>query len=210
MKHHLIEFWQTRKIITDRKLLKAFEQVDRAPFMHPHMKQDAYIDNAFPIGHGQTISQPTTVMLMTQALELKKGDKVLEVGAGSGYQAALIAKIVEPEKVITTEIIPELVEVARLNLEKAGIRNVEVIEHDGSKGYEKETPFDKIIVTAACPAIPKPLIEQLKEGGIIVAPVGSLCFGQKMIKAKKIKGRLKKTNLGMFVFVPLKGEHGYK
>lgn len=210
MKRSLVQFWKTHGIITDTKLLKAFEKIPREQFMRHQHKQHAYVDTPFPIGHDQTISQPTTVMMMTQALELKKGDKVLEVGAGSGYQAALIAEMVKPGKVITTELISELAVFAQSNLEKAKIQNAKVINWDGSKGYTKEAPYHKIMVTAACPKLPQPLIDQLKEGGIIIAPVGNSYFGQEMIKAKKINGKLQKENLGRFAFVPLKGEHGYK
>ena len=112
-------------------------------------------------------------------------------------------------KAVTTEIIPELVEFAKGNIKKCGIKNVEIIEWDGSKGYEKEAPYDKIMVTAACPRIPEPLIEQLKESGIILAPVGSF-FGQEMIKLVKEKERIITKNLGSFVFVPLKGKYGYQ
>ena len=210
MKDYLLNYWKSSGVIKDKELLKAFKTVPREKFIRESYLSEAYGDYPLPIGHGQTISQPTTVMMMTQALELKTGDKVLEVGAGSGYQAAIIAKVIGAKgKVITTEIISELVLFARENLEKADIKNVEVICWDGSKGYEKQAPYDKIIVTAACPKIPKPLIEQLKENGIIVAPVGSLFFGQNMIKAKKVKGELIQESLGQFVFVPLKGEHGY-
>ncbi len=210
MKEHLVDYWESSGTIKDKRLLDAFKAVPREMFIRESYLSEAYGDYPLPIGHGQTISQPTTVMMMTQALELKPGDKVLEVGAGSGYQAAIIAKMVgENGKVITTEIVSELVLFAQDNLKKAGIKNVEVVCLDGSKGYEKQAPYDKIIVTAACPKIPKPLIEQLKEGGIIVAPVGALFFGQNMVKARKVNGKLEKESLGQFVFVPLKGEHGY-
>ena len=209
MKQELIDNWQRRGYKFDKKLIEAFKAVPREKFVHDHQKEGAYIDIALPIGHSQTISQPFTVMTMTQALDLKPNDKVLEVGTGSGYQAAIIAKIIAPGKIFSTEIISELVIMAKNNLKKANIKNVKVINYDGSKGYPPEAPYDKIIVTAACPEIPKALIEQLKEGGILVAPVGSILFGQKMIKAKKVNGKLHKENLGMFVFVPLKGEFGY-
>ena len=206
IKEQLANYWESSGIINDKQLIKAFMGVSREVFAR---SRDAYGDYPLPIGHGQTISQPTTVMIMTQALELKQGDNVLEVGAGSGYQAAIIAKMVGSGSVVCTEIISELVLFAKENLKKAGINNVKVIGWDGSKGYKKGAPYDKIIVSAACPKIPEPLVEQLKEGGILVAPVGSLIFGQKMIKAKKVKGKLEEHNLGSFVFVPLKGEYGF-
>ncbi len=209
-KEELVRYWRRKRIIRDEKILKAFQDVPRELFVMEEFKDEAYGDYPLPIGMGQTISQPTTVMIMTQALELERGHKVLEVGAGSGWQAAIIGKIVGKEgKVITTEIIPELAEFARKNIEKAHIENVKVINCDGSEGYKKEAPYDRCIITAACPRIPKPIIEQTKEGGIIIAPVGSLLFGQKMVKLRKTKDRITKEILGDFVFVPLRGKYGY-
>lgn len=209
MKNELVEYWESNKIITDKRLIEAFKAVPREKFIRDDYLEEAYGDYPLPIGEGQTISQPTTVMIMTQALELKSGQKVLEVGAGSGYQAAIISKMVGKKgKVITTEIITKLAEFARKNIKKCNIKNVKIIEHDGSQGYKKEAPYDRCIVTAACPIIPKPLIEQLKENGIIIAPVGPL-FGQSMIKGIKKEGKLETFNLGSFVFVPLKGKYGY-
>ena len=209
-KQLLIDYWRRSGTIKDEKLLEAFREVPRELFIKDGFEEEAYGDYPLPIGMGQTISQPTTVMIMTQALELKEGQKVLEVGAGSGWQAAIIGKIVgEKGKVITTEIIAELAEFARKNINKAKIKNVKVINYDGSQGYKKEAPYDRCIITAACPQIPPPIIEQLKEGGIVVAPVGSLAFGQSMIKLRKKSKELIKENLGSFVFVPLKGKYGY-
>lgn len=209
-KQRLIDYWKRTGTITDEKLLKTFNEVPRELFIRTGFKEEAYGDYALPIGEGQTISQPTTVMLMTQALELEQGHKVLEVGAGSGWQAAIIAKMVGNKgKVITTEIIPELAEFAKNNIEKAKIKNVKVIHYDGSQGYKKEAPYDRIIITAACPRIPQPLINQLKSNGIIVAPVGSLVFGQNMIKLRKTKSGIEQESLGSFAFVPLKGKYGY-
>ena len=210
MKQKLIDYWKRSGTIKDEKLLNAFKEVPRELFIKDDFEEEAYGDYPLPIGSGQTISQPTTVMLMTQALELKQGQKVLEVGAGSGWQAAIIGKIIGNKgKVITTEIIPELAEFAKNNIKKAKIKNVEVINYDGSQGYKKEAPYDRCIITAACPKIPPPLINQLKTGGILVAPVGSLVFGQDMVKLRKIKAGIEKESLGSFVFVPLKGKYGY-
>ena len=204
---NLIKYWQFTRTIKDKKLIEAFRAVPREKFIRDDFLDEAYADHPLPIGHGQTISQPTTVMIMIDALELKRTDKVLEVGAGSGWCAAIMSKLAK--KVITTEIIPELVEFAKNNIKKCNIRNVIIINYDGSQGYKKEAPYDKIIVTAACPTIPKPLLDQLKEGGILIAPVGSLYYGQNMIKITKKANKLQEENLGSFVFVPLKGKHGY-
>jgi len=210
MKEELIEYWKDSGIIKDKKLLDTFRAVPREYFIREDSKDSAYGDYPLPIGYEQTISQPTTIMIMSQALELKQNIKVLEIGAGSGYQAALIAKVIGNKgKVITTEIIPELADFAKNNLKKANICNVEVIHQDGSQGYEKEEPYQRIIVTAACPQIPPPLIEQLDDNGILVAPVGSLVYGQQMIKLKKKDNNITIKNLGNFVFVPLKGKYGY-
>lgn len=210
MKGRLIRHWQDLSIIKDKKLIEAFNQIPRERFIRDVYLDEAYGDYPLPIGQGQTISQPTTVMIMTEALEARQGHKILEVGAGSGYQAAILSKLVgKSGRIITTEYIKELAEFARSNIKRCDICNVQVISCDGSQGYEKEAPYDRIIVTAACPGIPKPLVEQLKEKGIIIAPVGSL-FGQDMVKGIKIKGKLETKNLGSFVFVPLKGKHGYR
>ena len=207
-KEHLIGYWADSGIIKNKKVIEAFKKIPREKFIKEH-KDEAYGDYPLSIGEGQTISQPTTVMIMTEALELKEGNKVLEVGSGSGYQAAIISEIVGNKgKVISTEIIGKLAEFAKENIKKLNIKNVEIIKHDGSKGYEKEAPYDRIIVTAAAPKIPKLLIEQLKENGIIVAPVGNL-LEQAMIKGIKNNGRLEEENLGNFMFVPLKGKYGH-
>jgi len=206
MKKNLIDYWKNIKLVKDKKIIEAFKKVDREEFVLDEFKHKAYSDIALPIIAGQTISQPTTIMIMTQTLEPKENDKILEIGAGSGYQAALLSYLCK--KVYTIERLPELVSFARHNLNRANIKNVEVIEGDGTLGYEKEAPYDKIIVTAASPKIPKALIEQLKENGIIVIPVGA-SFSCRMIKAEKIKGKLKEEFLGYFSFVPLIGKEGY-
>jgi len=205
-KEELVRYWTSNKIITDERLIKAFKAIPREEFILDELVNEAYGDYPLPILKGQTISQPTTVMIMINALELKKTDRVLEVGAGSGYCAAIISKMAK--FVYTTEIIPELADFASNNIKKAGIKNIEVINYDGSQGYEKKAPYDKIIVTAACPKIPPPLIEQLKQNGIIVAPVAYF-LGQTMIKGVKKGKELKTESLGSFVFVPLKGKYGY-
>ena len=212
MKNKLIEHWRSTGTVKDEKILSAFRKIKRENFILDDYLNEAYGDYPLPILKGQTISQPTTIMMMTQALEPKPGQKILEVGAGSGYQAALLAEVVgsggKNGKVITTEIIPELAEFAKRNIEKAGIKNVEVVHADGSKGYEKEAPYDRIMITAACPKFPEHLLKQLKTNGIIVAPVAAM-FDQVMIKAIKHKDSVEKRKLGFFRFVPLRGEHGY-
>jgi len=209
-KNQLMDFWK-KKFRFNEAELKAFREVKREDFVPEDLKEQAYDDMPLPLLRGKTISQPSTVMMMTSALELKAGDKVFEVGSGSGYQTAIIAKIVgEKGKVVTTEILPELVTFAKQNLKKAKIENVVVYEDDGSKGVPKEAPFDKIIITAASKEFPKPLLEQLKLEGIIVGPVGSE-NEQEMVRGRKDKkGKLELEFLGQFIFSPLYGKYGFE
>lgn len=205
-KSDLIDYWRNSKLIRDERVLQAFSVIPRERFIQKEYLRESYFDHPLPIPEEQTISQPTTVMIMTEALEVKKGDKVLEVGTGSGYQAAILSKLVgEEEFVYTTEIRPKLVKFAKQNLKKTGIKNVKVIEHDGSQGLKKYAPYDAIIVTAGAPSTPQPLLEQLKKGGILIIPVGQI-FSQEMLKIRKGG---KTTSLGFFRFVELKGKHGH-
>lgn len=147
-------------------VIRAFESVSRELFVKEEDIEQAYLDVPLPISKGQTISQPLTVAFMTELLDVKAGQKVLEIGTGSGYQAAILASIVGPSgKVYSVEIIPELVEFAKKNLEKAKIKNVEVFLSDGSIGLKRFAPYDRIITTAAAPQIPEPLKQQLRVGG---------------------------------------------
>src|SRR3989344_1046951 len=191
--------------IKDRKVLDAVEKTKRELFIPRGYMEEAYANYPLYIGHGQTISQPYTVAFMIELLELKKGLKVLEVGAGSGYNAAVMSTIVGKEgKITATEIIPELAETAAKNLEKASIKNVAVVEADGSRGYAKEAPYDRIIVTAAAPELKQEWIEQLKGTGILVFPLGEQHTGQAMIKIRKKGSELIGENHGSFMFVPLR------
>lgn len=186
-------------VLKTPRITKAFESVDRADFVPIEQRKYAYIDEPLHISSGQTISQPWTVAFMTEALEPKAGQKILEVGTGSGYQAAILSKIIGPKgKIITMEIIKELFQYSTPRLRK--YKNVRTIFGDGSIGYKPEAPYDGIIVTASAPGVPKPLLEQLKRDGILVIPVG-----QTMIRVKNGKFE----NLGEFMFVPLKGKYGH-
>ena len=203
MKNNLIDYWLNSGIITNKKVIDSFKKIPREDFVLKEFYDQAYSDQALPLIKEQTISQPTTVMIMTQALEPKPGQKILEIGTGSGYQAALLSNIVGKKgKIYTIERIPELVKLAKTNIKKLKIKNIEIIRGDGSKGYQKEAPFERIIVTAACKEIPKILITQLTDKGILIAPVGPT-YSQKMIKLKKKKDKIKTETLGDFVFVPL-------
>jgi len=211
-KDELINYWKDSKIITDERAIEAFRKIPREKFVLPEYIGNAYNDIPLPILAGQTISQPTTVMLMTQALEAGEGDKVLEVGSGSGYQAAILNEIVgKSGKVLTIEIIPELHKFAKSNLKN--YKNIKPILSDGSLGYNAEAPYDRIIVTAAAPRVPQQLIAQLKNNGILIIPVNSesVFGGQDMIRIKKnSNGKTKEENLGAFSFVPLRGKGGYE
>lgn len=205
----LIEYWENSGIVKNKNIIEAVRAVRREDFILKHHKDEAYGDYPLPLMEGQTISQPTTVVIMLEALELEESQKVLEIGTGSGWNAALIAHIVgEKGFVYTTEIIKQLVDFAKENLKKTNLKNIEVIYTDGSQGYRKEAPYDRIIVTAACPKIPDVLVGQLKEKGIIIAPVGGF-FGQRMIKGRKKGENLITHSLGYFNFVPLKGRFGH-
>lgn len=207
-KMQLVESWESSRAIQNKNVIEAFKKVPRELFVLPEYRADAYKDEPLPILAGQTISQPSTVVLMLDALEVRPGQKVLEIGAGSGYNAALLGVLVGTKgKVVSTEIIPELVQFAKKNLKSAGMTNVTVVKRDGSKGYAKEAPYDRIICTAAAPRIPKVLVDQLEDNGILLIPVGS-GYLQKMIRARKAKGKLETENLGDYVFVPLTGEYG--
>ena len=210
-KDYLIEHWIKNSIITDKALIKAFQELPRENFILKEYKDRAYDDYPLPILENQTISQPTTVMLMTQALELKKNDKILEIGTGSGYQAALISKIIGIKgAVVSTEIMPELIKFAKNNIKKLKIKNIKMIKSkDNEIGCKKYAKYDKIIVTAALPEIPPELYKQLKDNGIIVAPVGSE-FSQEMLKIKKLfYNKYNVKRLGMFQFVPVRGKFGF-
>ncbi len=195
--------------IRDKKVLEAMEKIPRHEFVPEGLREEAYLNIPLPVGYEQTISQPYTIAFMLEALELEKGQKVLEVGTASGYNACLIAEIVGKKgRVYTVEIIKALAKFAKENIKKEGIKNVRVIGGDGSRGYEKAKPYDRVIITAGAPEVPPPLIKQLKKGGIIVAPIGPL-YSQSMIKLKKTEKGLTRKDLGAFVFVPLKGKYGH-
>ncbi len=188
-------------------VIRAFEKVPRENFVPVDMRDRAYENHPLPIGKGQTISQPLTVADMTEALDPEPGHKVLEVGSGSGYQAAILSEIVGDEgKVFTVERIHSLAERARKALEC--YENVEVTEGDGSLGYEKGSPFDRIIVTASAPSVPEPLKEQLNVGGKMVIPVGGMI--QAIIVLERKEQGFREETLGHYSFVPLVGKHGFK
>jgi protein-L-isoaspartate(D-aspartate) O-methyltransferase len=207
MIQHLIEEGYIHK----KEVIGAMENVDRHLFVPKEVQDSAYVDSPLPIGEGQTISAPHMVGIMAECLELDKGQKVLEIGTGFGYHAAIIAKIVgENGRVYTVERIRSLAEQAKRNLEKAKVANiVNVIVGDGSKGLPKYAPYDRIFVACAAPDIPKPLIEQLKDNGILLVPVGGRWY-QTLFQCRKVGDKIKKIDMGGCVFVPLVGEYGVK
>lgn len=192
--------------IRDPRVLRAFAEVPRHLFVPEHARGLAYEDGPLPIGDGQTISQPLMVALMLEALELEGHEKVLDVGAGSGYQAALLGKLAR--EVVSVEVIETLVRMARNNLSKAGIDNVRVVQGDGSMGYAPEAPYDAIVVAAGSPTVPQALIDQLVEGGRLVIPVGGR-HGQSCLRIRKRQGHAEQEDLGACAFVPLVGQGGW-
>lgn len=205
-RRHMVKTQLISRGITDKDTIGAFKSVPREAFMPKKYRYSAYQDHPAPIGSGQTISQPYMVALMTQSLSLKKDDTVLEVGTGSGYQAAILAKICR--KVYGVERFPHLAKKAKHSLENEGIENVQIKEGDGTIGWPKHAPYDAIVVTAAAPRIPEPLVKQLKEGGRLVIPVGSM-NSQSLIRATKKDQKLEKESICGCVFVPLVGKFGW-
>lgn len=203
----MVDYQLRMRGIRDERVLKAMEEIPRHLFVDESMLDRAYDDCALPIGEGQTISQPYMVALMTELLELKGDEKVLEVGTGSGYQAAILSKLAK--EVITIERIENLAKRAKERLKSLGITNVRVLLGNGSIGYKEEAPYDAIIVTASSPSIPEPLIEQLCMGGRLVIPVGDR-FSQLLYKVVKTPEGTITTTSTPCVFVPLIGECGWK
>ncbi|HSA38087.1 MAG TPA: protein-L-isoaspartate(D-aspartate) O-methyltransferase [Methanoregula sp.] len=193
--------------IRDPRVIAAMLEIPRHLFIPPPYDRAAYDDNPLPIGSGQTISQPYIVALMTELLHPKATDTVLEIGAGSGYQAAILSRLVR--RLTTIERITPMADLARTNLEYVGIDNVIVIEGDGTLGYPKNAPYNGIIVTAATPEIPPPLIRQLADGGTLVLPIGGRDV-QDLITLHKEGGSLLQESHGAVRFVPLIGHHGWE
>ena len=197
---------ETGGYLTDPRLEEAMLAVPRHVFVPKELRETAYEDRPLPIGFGQTVSAPHMVAMMTSALQLKEGDKVLEIGTGVGYHAAIVKAVVgDTGRVITVEYLPELVQLARKNL-KAAKMKVEVHEGDGYNGYPKEAPYDAVYVTCAIPDVPDALIEQLKDGGHFVAPLGiTRC---QLMAGRKVDGELELEDLGPCLFVNAQGELG--
>lgn len=188
--------------ITDTLVLKAMLKVERHKFVPPEYRHLAYADRPLPIGYEQTISQPYIVGLMTSLLNFKGGEKVLEIGTGSGYQASILAELVS--QVYTIEILEPLASSAEKRLKELGYKNIQVKCGDGYKGWSEYAPFDCIIVTCAPPYIPPPLLDQLKVGGRMVIPVGELY--QELLLITRTEKGIKKESIIPVLFVPMRGE----
>ncbi len=205
----MVERQLRRRGITDGKILDAFLAVPREAFVGAAYAHLAYGDHPLPIEAGQTISQPYIVALMIEAAAIEVGDRVLEVGSGSGYAAAVISRIAA--KVVGIERQHELVEVARGRMRRLGYDNVDIVEGDGTRGCAAEAPFDAILAAASGSHVPDPWLEQLSECGNIVMPVGQPGWVQELIKVtKRPDGTVERQNLGGVRFVPLIGEEGWK
>jgi len=189
--------------VRDRLVVEAMRKVPRHLFVPAHLTQMAYLDFPLPIGEGQTISQPYIVAFMTESLQLKGGEKVLEIGTGSGYQAAVLAEIVQA--VYTIEIIPSLGNQAEALLKKMGYENIQVKIGDGYRGWQEYAPYDAIIVTAAPKFIPQPLVDQLRTGGRMIIPVGE-SYQELILITRQEDGTVRKKSLLPVRFVPMTGE----
>ncbi|KKM71425.1 hypothetical protein LCGC14_1430760 [marine sediment metagenome] len=192
--------------IADQRVLAAFYKVEREKFVPSEVRDNAYQDFPLSIGEGQTISQPYMVALMTQSLELKGNERVLEIGTGSGYQTAILAELAR--KVYSVERMRTLAERARKLLEKLGYSNVKILLGDGTLGWEESSPYDRILVTAGAKEIPQPLTDQLEEEGVMIIPVGN-SYSQDLRVVRKRKNRIKTATVEKCVFVPLIGKYGW-
>ncbi|MGZ7159784.1 MAG: protein-L-isoaspartate O-methyltransferase [Methanobacterium sp.] len=198
--------------IKSDKVRKAMEAVPREEFIPTSNRPYAYVDRPLPIGEGQTISAPHMVSMICELLELEEGLKVLEIGSGFGYNAAVIAQIIGKKgHLYSIERIESLAEIAKENLKRTGLGdNVTIIVGDGTKGYKEEAPFDRIYGTASAPSVPEPLKEQLKIGGIILVPVGEQQYYQDLIYIKReSKDKFETKSIGGVAFVPMIGDHGW-
>ncbi len=207
----LVDSLVRRGYVTSKAVEKAMRLVPREEFVPTDIRNEAYVDTPLPIGEGQTISAPHMVAIMAEQLDLSPGQKVLEVGAGSGYHAAVCAEIVAPDgHIYTIERISSLATFAEANLKRTGYGNlVTVIFGDGTKGLPDKAPFDRIFVAAGAPDIPAPLTDQLADGGKLLVPVGGRYY-QDLIKVERKGKKLIKETMGGCVFVPLIGEYGHR
>ncbi|MEE8637705.1 MAG: protein-L-isoaspartate(D-aspartate) O-methyltransferase [Candidatus Margulisiibacteriota bacterium] len=207
LRQEMVETQLIPRRISDKKVLGAFRKVPRHFFVPENVRASAYDDCALPIGEGQTISQPYMVAVMSEQLKLKGDEKVLEIGTGSGYQAAILAELCQ--KVYTLERIQPLSERAEKIIKEQGYPYVECVVGDGTQGYPEAAPYEGIIVTAGCPEIPEPLIKQLKDGGRLVIPVGDR-YQQILTTVTKHGTEIETEESILCVFVPLVGKFGWQ
>lgn len=207
MRNMMVEEQLVPRGISDKPVLKAFRKVPRHEFVGKDFLQNAYNDYPLPIGENQTISQPYMVALMTQSLNLKGGEKILEIGTGSGYQAAILAEIAKD--VYTVERFKDLADIAAGIFKRLGYENIKVKVGDGTLGWEEFTPYDGIIVTAGAPGIPESLLKQLKDGGRMLIPIDSGGFGQTLTLVEKVGRNIRTSEICGCMFVPLIGKEGW-
>ena len=205
LREHMVKQQIMARGIEDPRVLEAMRKVPRHLFVPEKYRAFSYRDHPLPIGQGQTISQPYIVAFMTEALDLKPDEKVLEIGTGSGYQAAILAELVK--EVYTIEIVEKLGKRARQTLEMLGYKNIHVKIGDGYMGWPEKAPFDAVIVTCAPERIPEALVQQLNDGGRMIIPVGKAGAIQELVKAVKKKGKLKKKEVMRVRFVPMVKGH---
>ena len=210
LRNRLVDGLVRSGYISNKAVEAAMRRVPREEFLPPGLRDEAYVDTPLPIGEGQTISAPHMVAIMVEQLDLFPGAKVLEIGAGSGYHAAVCAELIAPDgHIFTIERISSLATFAEQNLKRTGYSElVTVIFGDGTKGLPKDAPFDRIFVAAGAPDIPEPLTDQLKDGGQLLIPVGGRYF-QELVRIRKKGKKLERENMGGVVFVPLIGEYGH-
>jgi protein-L-isoaspartate(D-aspartate) O-methyltransferase len=198
-REQMVEVQLRTRGIRDQRVLKAMRKIERHRFVPDNLKPNSYDDEPLPIGGGQTISQPYIVAYMTQALKLQGGERVLEIGTGSGYQAAILAELAK--EVYTVEVYEKLAEKAQYILQKMGYHNIQYRVGDGTLGWKEHAPYDAVIVTAAPPKTPEPLKDQIKVGGRMIIPVGQTF--QNLLLYEKTKQKMKKKKLLPVRFVPL-------
>lgn len=209
-RNRLVDDLKVRGYVTSKAVEDAMRRVPREEFLPAELREEAYVDSPLPIGEGQTISAPHMVAIMAENLDLKPGQKILEVGTGSGYHAAVCAEVIAPDgHIYSMERITSLASFAEDNLKRTGYAKlVTVILGDGSKGLPDHAPYDRIFVAAGAPDVPSPLTAQLAHGGKLLVPVGTRWY-QDLIMVTRKGAKLEKENLGGCVFVPLVGEYGH-
>lgn len=207
MRNAMVEEQLIPRGISDKKVLEVFRRLPRHEFVGKDFLQSAYNDYPLPIGENQTISQPYMVALMTESLHLTGSEKIMEVGTGSAYQAAILAELVK--EVYSVERFQSLANTAYSILERLGYKNVKIRAGDGTLGWEEFAPYDGIIVTAGAPGIPESFIRQLKDGGRLVIPIGSSGFGQILTLVEKIGNTIRTSEICGCMFVPLIGKEGW-